>query len=58
MSKIRCFKCKGKGEVWSFASKFAVGFSLGLLIPLAVVLKDECSACGGKGYLEADNDGR
>lgn len=50
MSKIKCFKCNGKGSVVSPEAKVATALTLGILFPL-LFDKDECSACNGKGYL-------
>lgn len=50
MSKIKCFKCKGKGRVVSDDAKFVTLLTLGLLSPL-LFDKDECDACDGKGWI-------
>lgn len=52
MTKIRCFKCKGKGWVRGKADLACAVFTLGIS---ALVDKSEhatCSACHGSGYLE------
>lgn len=51
MSKIKCFKCKGKGKVISEDALVAAACSFGILSFLIWADKDECNACEGLGYL-------
>lgn len=51
MSKIRCFKCNGKGKVLNDDAKFATVITLGLLAPL-LFDRDICDACEGEGWIE------
>ena len=50
MSKIRCFKCNGKGEIVNIDPLMAV-FSFGLTALMDAGNPDKCTACDGKGYL-------
>lgn len=53
MSKIKCFKCKGKGKIVSSEVKVAVAFTVGVLFPL-LFAKDTCDACDGRGWIKDD----
>lgn len=55
MSKIRCFKCNGSGEITNIDPLSAV-FSLGITALIDLGNPDKCNACNGKGYLEEDEE--
>lgn len=48
--KIRCYKCKGSGEVREF--DWLVGaFTLGLTLLMDASDPNTCDACDGKGWI-------
>ena len=52
MSKIKCFKCDGKGYTVN-VDWFAGIFTLGLSVLIdKEENREKCDACDGKGYLE------
>jgi hypothetical protein len=54
MSKIRCFKCDGKGKIVDIDPLVAV-FSLGISALIDLGNPDKCNACNGTGYLENED---
>jgi|GEM_PF-6852631 len=48
--KIRCFKCKGKGEIVTIDPFLAV-FTLGMTALIEAGNPDRCSTCKGKGWI-------
>lgn len=54
MSKIRCFKCNGKGVLHD-VDLFPAVFTFGLTALIQLSDPDDCDACDGKGYL-LDNE--
>ncbi len=50
MSKIKCFKCKGKGYTGIKVNPLVAIATLGF--GLAADTSDECGVCDGKGYLD------
>lgn len=55
MSKIKCFKCDGKGEIIHIDPLTAV-FSFGITALIDAGDPDTCSACDGLGYLENSDE--
>ena len=51
MSKVRCFKCNGKGVIYDVDPLLGL-VTLGLTALMQLGDPDECDACDGKGYLE------
>lgn len=55
MSKIKCFKCDGKGEIIRIDPLLAV-VSFGLTALMDAGDPDPCNACDGTGYLENSDE--
>lgn len=54
MSKIRCFKCDGKGVLHDIDLLPAV-FTLGITALIQASDPDRCDACDGTGYLKDED---
>lgn len=51
MSKIKCFKCKGKGH-YTKIDWFVGAFTLGMTALIDASDKIKCNSCRGKGYIK------
>ncbi len=52
MSKIKCFKCKGKGYIRGKIDPLFAVLSFGLTALMDKSDIDKCNACNGTGYLD------